>query len=132
MPSVLVIDDDTNILRIITSQLTTLGCQVSIAYSGREGELKTRTEKPDLILLDIMMPNQNGYTTCERLREQGYQGVIAMMSSISEGTGTKMSMEAGANGYLIKPIDASLLSQMVEYINVAEQYPTVKEWLAAM
>ena len=55
-----------------------------------------------------------------------------MMSSISEGTGTKMSMEAGANGYLIKPIDASLLSQMVEYINVAEQYPTVKEWLAAM
>ena len=131
MPQILLIDDDPNIHKLISVLLKKLDCQLLSALGGREGEIIALEQKPTLILLDIMMPNQDGYETCQHLRHQGYQGAITMVSALAEATGTKRAKEYGANGYLIKPISASLLRLHLDYVAAGMPYPTVTEWLTS-
>src|SRR5437870_2416192 len=106
MPTVLIVDDDPSIHRIVMGLLEKLDCQCMTALNGHDAVMLALEHKPDLILLDIMMPGQDGYETCQQLRAQDYQGAISMISALQEATGTKKGQEYGANGYLIKPIDA--------------------------
>jgi DNA-binding response OmpR family regulator len=129
MPEVLLIDDDPNIHNLTSLLLEKLDCQMLSAFSGPEGEAMALEREPALILLDIMMPIQDGYETCQRLRRQGYQGAITMVSALQEATGTQKAKECGANGYLIKPISSSLLKLHLEYVSAGMPYPTVTEWL---
>jgi DNA-binding response OmpR family regulator len=131
MPTVLIVDDDPGIHRIVTGLLAKLDCQCITALNGHDGARMALEHKPNLILLDIMMPEQDGYETCKQIRAQGYQGAISMISALQEATGTKKAQEYGANGYLIKPIDASLLELHLEYAISGMSYPTVKQWLLA-
>jgi two-component system response regulator DctR len=131
MPQVLLIDDDPNIHGLSRIMVEKLDCQLLSALSGSEGERMALERKPALILLDIMMPNQDGYETCQRLRRQGYRGAITMVSALQEATGTKKAKEYGANGYLIKPISTSLLKLHLDYVAAGMPYPTVTEWLLA-
>jgi DNA-binding response OmpR family regulator len=131
MPQILLIDDDPNIHSLSRIMVEKLDCQLLSALSGSEGERMALERQPALILLDIMMPNQDGYETCQRLRRQGYRGAITMVSALQEATGTKKAREYGANGYLIKPISAPLLKLHLDYVAAGMPYPTVTEWLSA-
>jgi len=131
MPQILLIDDDPNIHSLTRVMVQKLDCQLLSAFSGSEGESMALERKPALILLDIMMPNQDGYETCQHLRRQGYRGAITMVSALQEATGTKKAKEYGANGYLNKPISASLLRLHLDYVAAGMPYPTVTEWLSA-
>jgi DNA-binding response OmpR family regulator len=131
MPEVLLIDDDPNIHSLTSLMLEKLDCRMLSAFGGREGETMALEQKPALILLDILMPIQDGYETCQRLRRQGYRGAITMVSALQEATGTQKAKECGANGYLIKPFSLSLLKLHLEYAAVGMTYPTVTEWLTA-
>jgi two-component system alkaline phosphatase synthesis response regulator PhoP len=130
MPTVLIVDDDPTIHHILMGMLEKLGYQCITALNGQDGAALALEHHPDLVLLDIMMPEQDGYETCQQIRGQGYQGAISMISALQEATGTKKGQEYGANGYLIKPIDPALLELHLEYAATGMDYPTVKQWLA--
>ena len=126
---ILVIDDESTFHEIATFFIERLGCLSLHALDGQEGEIMALAYHPTLILLDIMMPAQNGYETCQRLRQQGYRGAITMMSALQEATGTNKAGESGANGYMMKPLDASILALHLEYAQTGMTYPTFSEWL---
>ena len=69
--TVLIVEDEKNIVDILRFNLERKGYRVLEAYDGEEGLRKARTEKPDLILLDIMLPKMIGFDVCEALRKDG-------------------------------------------------------------
>ena len=73
--TVLVVEDEKNIVDILRFNLERKGYRVLEAYDGEEGLRKARTEKPDLILLDIMLPKMIGFDVCEALRKDGDNAV---------------------------------------------------------
>ena len=102
---ILVIEDDPSTLRLIKYTLQQEGYQVLSAPNGLEGLRKARSEQPDLIILDVMLPGVDGFEICHRLRAepQTAELPILMVSGkareIDKATGLKM----GANDYITKP-----------------------------
>ena|SRR5262249_30266951 len=116
MTTVLVVDDDPGMRLIASRYLNTMGCTVLEAINGAEAEHTALAQSPELILLDIMMPVQDGQETCTHLREKGYTGAIILTSTMQTSLGTHKAMEFGANGYVQKPITRDLLKSCLEYV----------------
>jgi DNA-binding response OmpR family regulator len=112
---VLVVDDDVRMLRMMKRMLELEGFQTVIANSG-ETALKTfEKETPDLILLDIMMPDMDGYTVCQRVREFS-QVPIIMVSARGDDKEKVAGLNAGADDYVTKPFSASELAARVRAV----------------
>ncbi len=116
MLKVLVVDDDPDICLLTRRLLTMLNCESMEARSGFDAEALVPTTQPDLILMDIMMPLQDGYETCKKLRAQGYTGPIIMISALQEQNEKKRTVDAGATAYLQKPITRQILALHVEHV----------------
>ena len=116
MLGVLVIDDDPDMRLLTRRLLTMLGCQSFEARNGIEGESMALDIKPDAILLDIMMPVQDGYETCKKLRAQGYDGSIILVSALQEQTQKEKAQACGATAYIQKPLTRDLLKLHLDYI----------------
>lgn len=99
---VLVVDDEKNIVTIIAFNLKKEGYEVVTASDGEEGIRKTFEEKPDLILLDIMMPKVDGYEACRKIREH-YDTPIIMLTARAEEVDKVLGLELGADDYVTKP-----------------------------
>ena len=99
---VLVVDDEKNIVDIIKFNLKKEGYDVVTAADGQEAILKAYTENPDLILLDIMMPNVDGYEACRKIREK-YDTPIIMLTARAEEVDKVLGFELGADDYVTKP-----------------------------
>jgi CheY-like chemotaxis protein len=111
MTSILIIDDEPS-LRIVTRMmLTRLGYQIIEAAEGPQGEALAAESNPDVVLLDVMMPLQNGYTTCENLRAQGYGGKIVFMTAVVDANKAGTAALYGADGYLEKPVTIAILRE---------------------
>jgi len=116
MARILVIDDDRT-QRIVASQaLKRSGHEVVEASSGSEGLELARTERPDLILCDVVMPGMNGYQFVTAVRqEEAISGVpVIMLTSLAERTHMRVGMNAGADDYLAKPFSFEELAEAVE------------------
>ena len=102
---ILIIDDDIDTLRLIDLALKKEGYQIVTANNGQEGLLKMSRETPDLILLDIMMPEMDGYEVARRLRQKPETSKIPilMFSAKSQVDDKVKGFESGADGYLTKP-----------------------------
>jgi DNA-binding response OmpR family regulator len=112
---VLVVDDDVRMLRMMKRMLELEGFQTAIANSG-ESALKTfEKETPDLILLDIMMPDMDGYTVCQRIREFS-QVPIIMVTARGDDKEKVAGLNAGADDYVTKPFSASELAARVRAV----------------
>ena len=99
---ILVVDDDISIRNFIHVNLEARGYQVLTAPDGEEAIKVAEKEKPDLIILDIVMPGMDGFAVCQKIREESNVPVI--MLSAREGEGDKEKCVAcGANDYLTKP-----------------------------
>jgi DNA-binding response OmpR family regulator len=116
MLRVLVVDDDPDICLLTRRLLTTLGCESFDAKNGIDAEELVRTLRPDLVLLDIMMPIQDGYETCRKMRSQGYNGTVIMISALQEQAEKVKTHESGANAYIQKPITKQVLSLHVDHV----------------
>ncbi len=116
MLKVLVVDDDPDICLLTRRLLTMLNCESIEARSGFDAEALVASAQPDLILLDIMMPLQDGYETCKKLRAQGYSGPIIMISALQEQGEKVRTADAGATAYLQKPITKQILALHVEHV----------------
>jgi DNA-binding response OmpR family regulator len=114
-PLVLVVDDDVRILRMMKRMLELEGFQATIANNG-EMALKTfEKETPDLVLLDIMMPDIDGYTVCQRLREFSQVPVI-MVTAKGDDKEKVAGLNVGADDYVTKPFSASELAARVRAV----------------
>jgi DNA-binding response OmpR family regulator len=101
---VLIVDDDPAI-RLVTKRLLKLmKCDVYEAKDGIEGQQLALQHKPDIIMLDIMMPMQDGYTTCANLRAAGFTGPILMFSALLRDNEKAHAAKVGATDYIQKPI----------------------------
>jgi len=110
--SVLVVDDDIRILRMIKRMLELEGYQVFTAGSGQEALDTLDEETQDIILLDIMMPDIDGYTVCQRIREFSQIPIIMVTAKGADEEKIK-GLDAGADDYVTKPFSASELAARV-------------------
>jgi CheY-like chemotaxis protein len=112
-PNILIVDDDPAICSALSRLLDRLGCGVEAVTSGVEAETKIAKSKPDIVLLDIMMPEQDGYDTCKHLRQQGFTGTVIMISAVPAHTGLQRAKGYGADSYLEKPISRNTLATCI-------------------
>jgi len=112
---ILIVDDDKNIVELVK---LTLGDEYDYidAFNGIEALQKAKKEKPDLVLLDIMMPDMDGYEVCQRLRAdpETKDIVIAMLSAKKEDHDILEGIDVGAIAYITKPFNATELVEKVE------------------
>lgn len=107
MARILVIDDDQAIAELIKVNLDLLGHQVTTANDGMKGLALAQQNRPDLIVLDVMMPDLDGFTVCQRLRQNtGTAGIPVLMLTALGMTKDKVKgFDSGADDYLTKPFE---------------------------
>lgn len=113
---ILLVDDDPLIQRIVTQSLTASGYQVEATASGRTAITTVQKDPPDLILLDVMMPEMDGYEVCRRLRQepQGVSVPIVMLTAMDETESVVKGFRSGADDYVTKPFEIDELVMRVE------------------
>ncbi|MEW5895406.1 MAG: response regulator [Candidatus Omnitrophota bacterium] len=113
---ILVIDDDMTILRILEAKMGEAGYEVVCVNSPLEGLIIARREQPDIIILDIIMPEMNGYDVLKCLKEDpSTQNIPVMMLTIrSMETDVQKGLEMGADDYITKPLQTALLLKRME------------------
>ena len=102
---ILVVDDDQNICELLRLYLTKEGYQVTLASDGEDALAKYAQAKPDMVLLDVMMPRLDGWEVCRRIRKQGDTPVI-MLTAKGETFDKVLGLELGADDYVVKPFDS--------------------------
>lgn len=102
MRRILLIDDDPLITEPLARRLSTAGYQVLVASNGREGLRLALQEQPDLVVLDILMPEMDGWEVCRALREKSVVPIL-MLSALGEEVDRILGLELGADDYLTKP-----------------------------
>ena len=112
---ILIADDEPDILEIIGYNLTKEGYQVTTAKYGDEALAKAKVVKPELIILDIMMPKKNGVEVCELLRAKPAfkDTLIIFLTALSDEGSQVKGLETGADDYLSKPISPKVLLSKV-------------------
>ena len=115
--SILVIDDNEDIRHLLTLILETAGFTVLTGVDGADGLSQTRAAKPDLILLDAMMPGLNGFEVLAQIRKDKDSKInsipILMLTSRSSVEDIDMAIELGATSYVVKPFRPEKLVQKV-------------------
>jgi len=121
MARILIVDDDPDIVESVTMVLQKNNHEVLQAYGGVEGLEKAKKEKPDAIILDVMMPDKDGYDVCKELKgDANYKDIpilllTAVVSQIPSTTYThRMGMETEADDYVDKPVEPTELVRLVE------------------
>ena len=109
MPTkILAIDDDTAMTELLTLLLQSHDFEIITANSGREGIELVQEIRPDIILLDLMMPDMDGWETCKKIREFSNTPIV-VLSALNNPGMVASALDAGADDYLIKPVPSSLL-----------------------
>src|SRR5690606_11404798 len=109
--SILLVDDEQDILEFLAYNLKKEGYRVYTASNGAEGIQLAKDVQPNLILLDVMMPEMDGIEACQMMRKElnSQQPIIAFLTSRSEDYSQIAGFEAGADDYITKPIRPRLL-----------------------
>jgi two-component system alkaline phosphatase synthesis response regulator PhoP len=123
---ILAVEDDPSVLEVTKKRLELAGYEVITAMEGLEGLKKARSENPDLIVLDLKLPNLNGYQISWMLkRDMKYRHIpIIMLTSLTEEKDIIEGFRAGADFYITKPYDADAL--MIQIKTLLEQRPREK------
>lgn len=127
MQRILIIEDEANIRELISYNLTSSNYKVMEAEDGLQGfELAVR-EKPDLILLDLMLPGRNGLDICRELRSMGLEIPIIILTAKNEDIDKVIGLELGADDYMTKPFSVhELLARIKAVLRRSGQNSEVK------
>lgn len=123
---ILVVDDDVAVVEILTTGLARAGFSVMVAESGDVALQKAKAEKPDLIILDIMLPEVNGREIIKELkREHNTENIpIIMLTAMAEEIDRVLGFELGADDYVTKPFSIQeLILRVQKVINGSGQGP---------
>ena len=126
MQKILIIEDEPNIRELVLYNLGQNGYTGLAAEDGLQGLSMARSEQPDLILLDIMLPGKNGYDICKELRAEGSRIPIIMLTAKNEEIDKVLGLEFGADDYISKPFGirelmARIKAVLRRYENSPEQ-----------
>ncbi len=117
---ILVVDDDPDLVETVAMMLESKGCEVGQAYDGIEGEESIKARRPDLVVLDIMMPRKDGYVLCNELKENEKTRDIPVILLTAVGDAVPSTRYSHADGmateadeYIPKPIDTEGLWKVV-------------------
>ncbi len=119
MKKIMVVDDEPDIVFLVQKILKNEGYDVVGASGGEEALEMVKTEKPDLILLDVMMPGMDGWETCKRIKEDDETKdiMVAMLTVKSEDEDKIQSFDyAVADWHIAKPIDRNKFSKTIEWL----------------
>ncbi|TDD99283.1 response regulator transcription factor [Flavobacterium cellulosilyticum] len=113
---ILLVDDEPDILEIVGYNLAQEGYQIIKASNGKEAILKAKKEIPDLIIMDVMMPEMDGMEACEMIRKipELSQVIITFLTARSEDYSQMAGFDAGGDDYITKPIKPKLLVSKVK------------------
>ena len=109
---VLVVDDDAVLRRVVRAVLEADGFRVLEAHDGQQGLELAASERPRVVILDVMMPGIDGVEVCRRLDHRATK--VLMLTALGDVTTEVASLEAGARGYLTKPFSSMELLDRVE------------------
>lgn len=115
MKTILIVDDKRSAQRLVADYLSEKGFRTVAANNGREALFVARHENPDLVLLDIMMPEMDGYEAMKRIRAQERFKTVPMIALTAKAMKDDRSkcIEAGANDYCSKPVDMEKLTALM-------------------
>jgi DNA-binding response OmpR family regulator len=116
---ILLVDDSNTVILMEKMILSKSPYDLVVAKDGQDGVEKATSEKPDLILMDVMMPRLNGFEACKRLRAQNETAAIPiiLVTTRGEEESVRSGREAGCNDYLTKPINGGeLLTKVRGYL----------------
>jgi len=102
---ILLIEDEPQVVEFLKKGLTEKGYETEVAYDGHMGERLASNGDIDLIILDVILPNLNGYELCKRIREKGLQVPILMLTALGTTDDKVTGFDAGADDYLVKPFE---------------------------
>lgn len=113
---ILLVDDELDILEIVGYNLSQEGYQIITATNGKEAVAKAKKEIPQLIIMDVMMPEMDGMEACEKIRDMPELSnvIITFLTARSEDYSQVVGFEAGADDYITKPIKPKLLVSKVK------------------
>jgi len=120
---ILIVDDEPDLAETVRFSLELEGYSVLVATNGEEGLNVARQEKPDLILLDLMLPKLDGYKVCRLLKfDERYKSIpILMLTAKTQEKDKILGKETGANEYLTKPFDMDeLMAKIKSYLSKQE------------
>ncbi len=112
---ILVVDDDNNISELLKVYFTNEGYEVKTASDGVEGISYFKMYEPDIVLLDIMLPEKDGWQVCREIREMSSKPII-MITAKGEVFDKVLGLELGADDFLVKPFDMKELSARVKAV----------------
>ncbi|MFT5215379.1 MAG: two-component system alkaline phosphatase synthesis response regulator PhoP [Glaciecola sp.] len=114
--TILLVDDEPDILEIVGYNLSAEGYKIITASNGVEGVKKAKKEKPQLIILDVMMPEMDGIEACERIRKvpELNDVIITFLTARGEDYSQVAGFDAGADDYITKPIKPKVLVSKVK------------------
>ena len=108
---ILVVDDEIDLVEMLSIRLEANDYEVFAAYDGQEGLDKARTLKPDLIILDLMLPKLDGFKVCRMLKfDEKYKQIpIILFTARAQESDIKLGKEVGADAYVTKPFEPDIL-----------------------
>ena len=141
-PRILIVDDNPTNVKVLQTRLAADGYEIVTAADGEEGLAAARQHTPDLILLDVMMPNLDGFEVCRRLRADAAFPFtpIILVTAMADSKDVVAGLEAGGDEYLTKPVDhAALAARVRSMLRIKRLHDTVetlaaevREWNASL
>ena len=117
---ILVVDDDPDLVETVAMMLESKGCEVGRAYDGVEGGESIRRRRPDLVILDVMMPRKDGYQLCAELKDdESTRSIpVVLLTAVGEAVPTTSythadGMTTEADEYIAKPVDTETMWNIV-------------------
>ncbi len=111
---VLIVDDDEDIRELLTDRLDAVGYETAVAVDGLEGLEAIRKETPDLVFLDIRMPNLDGFGVLEAVRKEGLETVVVVITAHGSVENAVQAMRLGAYDFVEKPFDSGRIEVVME------------------
>ncbi len=128
MDTVLIIEDDAALSRGLKDNFAFAGYTVSLAADGESGLAAAVDGRPDLIVLDLMLPRMNGYEVCRRLRREGIQTPVMMLTAKTEESDVVLGLELGADDYVKKPFSVRELLARAEVLLRRHRKEEAERW----
>jgi two-component system, OmpR family, response regulator len=116
IPQVLVVDDEPNIRELVQVALKFHGCAVSTAASGMDALRQAESDQPDLIVLDVVMPDIDGFEVCRRLRAGGNEVPVIFLTARDTSSDTVTGLALGGDDYVTKPFSVEALVARVRAV----------------
>ena len=111
----LVIDDEKDFVEMLSERLEAKGFDIVKAFNGKEGIEKAHSEKPDLVILDVIMPEMDGYSVCRKLKLEGdfKKTPVIMLTAKFQPNDVEFGKKMGADAYFTKPLELDALLHKV-------------------